>query len=173
MTGTTLTAYDPVNETQRRFLNAVASSDQGYSLQGSGDWAGVASRYGLDYSDNYDKAAGSWYLAQETYARATGHALEADLAAGELDGVESVLSSIWPSITGSQSAPQGLAQSLVGATGAASGEVAGEETSQSEGPVTNLFQRGGLVIIGGIIILVGLFALFRGDAVRQVVQAAS
>lgn len=143
-----------------------------------GTWAGVASEYGLNFNNPQDQNAGAWYTAQQA-----DPTLESDLQAGNYSKVVNAIKGIWPSVMGSFSNPQGLA----GAIGAGAGApIAGASTdpaapanaADSANPfaiIENWFLRGGLIIIGGIVVLIALYFLLSNKGyvpkVSKVVRA--
>lgn len=154
-------------------------------------WDSLASQYGLNFQNTSDQEAGAWYLAQQTYQSKTGGSLYGALSGGNYSSVQSALASIWPSVTGNQAAPQGLAASLAGGQGSnltfpgssssasgastssgTSSTASGNSANQSEsgvgtlfGDIENWFERGGLIIVGGLIIIVALWALLASQKV--------
>ena len=141
-------------------------------------WDSIASQYNLNFSNPADQQAGAWYLAQQAYQSNTGGSLETALQSGTptaLQGVQSALQSIWPSVGGSGAAPQGLANDLLSGTGASlpggsggGSTSAGANTSSGGGLVGTIEQfavRFGLIIIGGIIVIVALWQLLSSQGV--------
>lgn len=131
-----------------------------------GTWADIAGKYNLDFDNPSDQNAGAWYLAQQAYTSKTGRSLADALAAGDYSSIQSALGNIWPSVNGNAAAPQGLAANLangVGATlagtDAASGGAAPSSPFGIVANVENWFQRFGLIVVGGIIIIAALWAL--------------
>lgn len=131
-----------------------------------GTWADIAGKYNLDFANPSDQNAGAWYLAQQTYAAKTGGSLTDALSKGDFSSVQSALGNIWPSVNGNAAAPQGLAANLangVGATlagtDAASGGAAPSSPFGIVANVENWFQRFGLIVVGGIVIIAALWAL--------------
>lgn len=147
-----------------------------------GTWDQVASTYDLNFSNPSDQSAGAWYYAEQTYAAKTGGSLSDALSSGNYSSIQSALSGVWPSVTGNQAAPQGLAADLASGTGAtgatattsasgstpagtsASGTSAAASTSLWSN-IATYFQRFGLIIIGGIIIIAALWALLADKGV--------
>ena len=131
-------------------------------------WDAVAKEHGLNFSNPQDQNAGAWYAAQQADPN-----LEADLSSGNYSKVQSILQSIWPSVTGNQANPAGLAAALGGGVGAdipggamATPTPAGSQTSAPTswfGVVENWFLRGGLIIIGGLVIIVALYFLLSRE----------
>jgi len=127
-------------------------------------WDSVASQYNLNFSNPQDQSAGAWYVAQQAYSNATGGDLSTALSQGNYGSVQSALASIWPSVAGNAAAPQGLAANLASGTGAAI-PGASAAAAPASAPVTiftsieNWFERGGLIIIGGLVIIAALWAL--------------
>lgn len=149
-----------------------------YQFQPS-TWAGVASEYGLNFNNPQDQNAGAWYTAQQA-----DPTLESDLQSGNYSKVQSLLAKIWPSVAGSASNPQGLG----GAIGAGAGStIAGASTdpaspsaataADSANPfaiIENWFLRGGLIIVGGIVVVIALyFLLSNNGAIPKVSKVVS
>jgi len=146
-------------------------------------WDPLATQYGLNFQNPNDQAAGAWYEAQQTYAAKTGgNSLEAALASGNYSDVQSALSNVWPSVTGNGAAPAGLAADLSAALGNGSGGgstasngtsgTANANTGVSSGSsgglisdIENFFVRGGLIIVGGIVVLVALWLILSDNGV--------
>ncbi len=129
-----------------------------------GTWKDVASKFGLNFQNPADQDAGAWYTAQ-----AADPNLESDLSSGAFGKVQAALSRIWPSVSGSASNPTGLA-GLLGSGADTSGNVAplnnatGDPKSSSLNPfavIENWFLRGGLIIVGVLVIMVALYFLLR------------
>lgn len=148
-----------------------------------GTWDPLANEYGLNFQNSSDQAEGAWYYAQQTYAQKTGGSLETALQNGDYASVQSALSGVWPSVTGNGSS-QGLAYNLsngIGANLGLSGSSSGSATSSQSGGtatsgITEWFQRFGLILIGGLIILIALWQLLSQTGAvpspRQTVKAA-
>lgn len=118
-----------------------------------GTWDQIASQFGLNFQNPSDQAAGAWYLAQQSYANATGNDLTTALANGDTSNVNSVLASVWPSLGNGQ---------------AAAGTTSTGSSSQSGGLWANIedfFVRFGLIIVGGAIVLIALWALLSNAGV--------
>lgn len=140
-----------------------------------GTWASIAQRYGLDFRKPADQNAGAWYLAQETYRQRTGGDLTEALQNGQYSAIQSALSPVWASATGSGSLPGGLANALQ--TGAGSSILDGvtkffsdplginKATGDIQSYVYDLFTRGGIIIVGALIILVALYFLLAQSGV--------
>lgn len=156
-----------------------------------GTWDSIASQFDLNFQNVGDQEAGAWDLAQQTYATNTGGgSLESDLQAGNYSRIQSALSSIWPSVSGNAAAPQGLAGSLAAGTGAplsfpgaapaisSDGSSSGASSSSGSGgglisDIENWFLRFGLIVIGGIVIVIALWALLsQTGAVPSPAKAA-
>ena len=81
--------------------------------------------------------------------------------------IQSALAGLWPSVTGSETAPQGLASQLEAnisnvngnAVSSAASPAAGTTATASASGLSGFFVRGGLLFVGGLIIVVGLWAL--------------
>ncbi len=140
-------------------------------------WRDVASRYGLNFENPLDQQAGAWYLAQETYLSKTGRSLDSDLNTGNVGQLEEALANVWPSVTGNGAAPQGLERNFLDGVGQALGNLLSNGglpgrigTTGGGFDIQNIFQRGGLIILGGVIVLVALWVVLAntgaGDADR-------
>jgi hypothetical protein len=136
-----------------------------------GTWDDVASQHGLNFQNAQDQNAGAWYLAQDTYARKTGGDLETDLNAGLFSKVQSALQSVWPSVTGNAASPQGLAGALgagIGAPIAGASQAAPVNDAAPSNPfavIENWFLRGGLILIGAIVVIVSLWWLLSNQGI--------
>lgn len=139
-----------------------------------GTWGEVASQHNLNFQNPQDQDAGAWYYAQDRYAQATGGSLSDALAAGQYSSVQDALKEEWPSVMGNAASPRGLAGALGDMTGDYSGVNASDiiganqnamnEQDASGGlfsTIENWFLRGGLIIVGLIIIGVALFFLVK------------
>jgi muramidase (phage lysozyme) len=151
-----------------------------------GTWDTIASKYGLNFGSASDQSAGAWYLAQQQYSAATGgQSLETALQQGNYSSIQSALGSTWTSVKGNANLPQGLATALGGfisnatsaggatgaATGAASAGTAGGSAPPSGsgsggglvswalGGLSDIFARGGLIVLGVVVIAIALYAL--------------
>lgn len=148
-----------------------------------GTWRDVASRYGLDFSRQSDQNAGAWYLAEETYYNRTGRSLDADLDAGDFGRLESSLASIWPSVTGNGANPQGLVAALTGGGGqdgktyGDTGKTEVQERRSLMDNVASFFSRGGLIIVGAVVVFVALWFILADTGVvpspTQVAKSAA
>lgn len=146
----------------------VSHAAGAYQFQ-PGTWRGIASKYGLNFQSNSDQDAGAWYLAQETYANKTGRSLDADLDAGYLDKINSALYSTWTSVFGNAANPKGLAAAIgegIGAELSPGATGTGTPSFDWTSPVSSTvdivksyFVRGGMIIVGSLILLVALWAL--------------
>lgn len=171
-------AYNPDDPLQQGFLAALEGGSS-YSPNGSGnpfgfssgEWASLASTYGLNPSSASDQAEGAWYLAQQDYATSTGGgSLEGALESGQYSSVQSALANLWPAVQGNQSEPQGLSSALgtdisqftANAASPASGASADSPAAPASG-IAGLFQRGGLLLVGGVVIAVAIWALFKKE----------
>lgn len=138
-----------------------------------GTWDEIASQYNLNFSNPQDQNAGAWYEAQQAYSQKTGGDLETDLNAGLFTKVQSALGSIWPSVSGNAAAPQGLAATLASGGGAtiAGGSTAAPVSSDQSQPsgilptIENWFLRGGLLVVGTLVILVSLWMLMANHGI--------
>jgi len=141
-------------------------------------WDSLAAQYGLNFSNPSDQDAGAWYLAEQTYASATGGNLEQALQSGDYQSVQSALASVWPSVTGNGAAPQGLAASLASGQGAtlpatsSSGSTAGKTGSGAASggsgiiaTIEDFFVRFGLIIVGGVIVIVALWQILSSQGI--------
>jgi len=130
-----------------------------------GTWAEVASEHNLNFQNPEDQNAGAWYYAQDRYAQATGRDLSSALQADDYASVQDALKEEWPSVQGNAANPYGLAGAL--ASGGSAGDVVngatGEQPQQAGlfTTIENWFLRGGLIIVGLIIIGVALFFLVK------------
>jgi hypothetical protein len=148
-----------------------------------GTWDSVASSLGLNNFSPSSQNEAAWQYAQTTYANATGGDLETALQSGQFSSVQHALASVWPSLNGNASEPGGFAAYEAsggtgssaytgagggGGSGAGGGSAAGagqSSTSPSLGflgsitDVEQFFVRGGILIIGGVVILVALWQL--------------
>lgn len=153
-----------------------------------GTWDAIASKYGLNFSNSADQNAGAWYLAQETYSKNNGgQSLEDALQNGEYSSVQSALSKVWPSVTGNGAAPGGLANDLSQGIGASipvdataapvdgGSSTTGNASGGLFSDIENWFIRGGLILIGGIVVALALWALLAHENIvpepSQVVKA--
>ena len=117
----------------------------------------------MNFSNPYDQDSGAWYNAQAKYAAATGGAsLDADLDAGLFEKVRSALSREWTSLRDNPSrcletlAAGAGAELQPGATDTAGTPSFFESPLQS---ISAFFVRGGMLLVGSIILLVALWAL--------------
>ena len=139
-----------------------------------GTWDKIASEFGLNFANPADQDAGAWYEAQQTYASATGgQSLETALQSGNYSSVQSALASVWPSVLGNAASPSGLAGALAGGNGATlpgasvtpSSTSSGSSSTSLIGTVESFFVRSGLIILGGLVIVVSLWALLAQQGV--------
>jgi len=138
-------------------------------------WDSLAQTYGLNFADPTNQDEGAWLYAQQYFAQHTGGAsLEQALQSGNYNQVQSVLSPIWPSVTGNAAAPGGISTSLTTGAGASlassptdagSGSGATGGTGSVVGTVEDFFVRFGLIIIGGIILIVALWQLLSNQGI--------
>lgn len=141
-------------------------------------WDSLAQQFNLDFSNPGDQNAGAWIEAQQTYTAKTGGSLEDALKAGNFGAVQTSLASIWPSVTGNAATPQGIAHDLANGIGATLPASSGGVTStpapsfdimhpiaSSEAIAQNLFVRGGLIIVGAVIVLVALWFLLSSKGI--------
>lgn len=142
-----------------------------YQFQPS-TWDSVASEYGLNFQNPADQSAAAWNLAANTYAANNGGAsLESALASGNYASVANTLGSTWTSLSANELSsafssgaanPTGAAAS--GGTSTASGGVMSTIANalgiaQIEETITNLFVRGGVFVLGFLLIAFGLYYL--------------
>lgn len=150
-----------------------------------GTWDSIASEYDLNFQNPSDQSEGAWYEAEQADPN-----LESQLQSGDYSAIQSALQSIWPSVTGNQAAPQGLAASLsqaisaeasgtagttTGGTTATSGTTGGTTVTPSPAAaassgglfswIGDQFARGGLIIVGTVVILVALWMLLSNQGV--------
>lgn len=171
-------------------LAGAATDQYGFPLQASGTNS-VAGTYQFKHG-TYDDVAGAlgltdfsqssqneaaWYYAEKTYTANTGGSLYDALAAGNFTSVQNALGSVWPSVLGNGAAPGGLAASLAGGQGAnvpfdgGAGTAPGQHFGGALNPenwvedIENWFERGGLIIVGGLIVIVSLWALLSQTGV--------
>ena len=147
-----------------------------------GTWDAIASKFGLNFQNPQDQAAGAWYEAQQVYASTTGgQSLETALQTGHYSEVQSALASTWTSVTGSGGLPQGLAGALSadGSAVTSGTTTAGGAASTSPatglaslpiiggaiGSVENFFIRGGLIFIGIILVAIALWKLLSNQGI--------
>lgn len=138
-----------------------------------GTWKLYAQQYGLNWKNPADQNAAAWYYAQDEYAKNHGGSLVDALNHGDYLSIQNALGNAWPSVFGNAAAPHGLAADLQAGVGASilggapsSGAAAGSSGSGGGflGNIEQWFQRAGLIIIGGLIILVALWRLMQsGD----------
>lgn len=169
-------------------LSNAATDKYGFPLQPSGSnvssaagtyqflhgtYDSVAGELGLtDFSQSSQNEA-AWYEAEKTYAAKTGGSLYDALKAGNYTSVQNALGSVWPSVFGNGAAQGGLAASLASGAGApvASGNssaVASPATGSPQGllgDIENWFERFGLIAIGGLIVIVSLWALLSQQGI--------
>jgi muramidase (phage lysozyme) len=151
-----------------------------------GTWDTIASEYGLNFANQSDQEAGAWYLAEQTFAAnapgTDGGSLETALQKGDYSAIQTALGTNgavkaqWTSVGGNAAAPQGLAADIASGTGANLGGSTGTSTAASTtgssdasstggitGSISSLFQRGGLILIGAIIICIALWKLLADN----------
>jgi|SRR5215469_2788043 len=152
----------------------------------SGTWQNLATQFGLNFQNPTDQEAGAWYLAQATYAQKTGgQSLEQALASGDFSSIQSALAGIWPSVMGNAAAPSGLASTLSVGGGPqlspgsdiAQAPITGTSTNGGSGgggiisDIENWFERGGLILIGGLIAIVALFFVIKEGGPGKAIKA--
>jgi hypothetical protein len=141
-----------------------------------GTWDEIAATYGLNFGKPEDQSAGAWYTAQDTFAKATGGgSLEDALTSGHYDQVQQALGGTWPSVYGNANLPQGLSGALpttiaqasdaLGSAGSGSSAATAQTgwripfLSDALDNVEAFFVRGGLVLLGLIIIAIALWII--------------
>jgi hypothetical protein len=139
-----------------------------------GTWENIARRFNLDFRNTADQHAGAWYLAEETYrANTGGRSLNADLDAGEHRYLEDALANVWPSVTGNGANPGGLVQAmeipLPGPfdLGRRAGQAIAGGASEVGGNIASFFTRGGLVLVGAVVVFVALWFILADNGVVQ------
>jgi hypothetical protein len=134
-----------------------------------GTWDGIAEQYGLNFANPADQNAGAWYLAQQTYAQKTGGNLEDAIANGDYGGIASALGGQWQSL---RTDPHQFIDAITSGTGAAipsgatsttaSGYIGGGLNPMNwPAYIEDWFLRGGLIIVGGLVIIVTLYVLME------------
>lgn len=146
----------------------VSHAAGAYQFQ-PGTWAGIASKYNLDFRNKSDQDAGAWYLAQEDYTARTGRDLTADIEGGAWSKIASGLKSTWTSVTSSSLASGASAELSPGATPS---EGTPSFFSDPLGATTTYFVRGAMIAVGIVILGVALWALLsRAGMVPASVKA--
>lgn len=143
-----------------------------------GTWRGIARKYGLNFANPSDQDAGAWYNAQERYARETGgRSLDADLDAGLFEQVRKALAREWTSLRDN---PRQFLNVLASGASAELAPGATDTTgtpSFFESPIqaaASYFVRGGLILVGVVILLVALWALLsQSDLVPNAIKLGS
>lgn len=148
-------------------------------------WDAYAATYNLNFGNTEDQKAAAWYLAQDTYSQATGRSLSDALAAKDYSSIQTALAPVWPSVTGNGASPEGLSGSL--ASGKGSDLPSGSTPISSDTSTINpflhpvqylqdQFQRWGLLLVGGILMLIALWWLLADQGVvpspKDVVKTA-
>lgn len=161
-------AYNPDDPLQQSFLSALvdAGNLSGLPADQSG-LQNVAAEYGINLSTASGDNEALWDLAQQQYSTSTGgQSLETALQTpSAFSNIQSALAGLWPSVTGSETAPQGLASQLEANISNINGNAVSSAASPAAGTTTTasglsgFFVRGGLLFVGGLIIVVGLWAL--------------
>lgn len=178
-----LVAYDPNDAAQNNLVGSILASgitEGAAPTSFSSSLNDVASAHGLNLSNTNDQAAAIWYNAQQDFATNTGGSLETALDQNNYAAVQSGLSSDLPTVNGSSGAPQGLAASLVSGIGNAilgtidPGAVASNamtaagiapQATTFSGAIENWLTRGGLIVIGGIVLIVALWLLLSDQGI--------
>ena len=145
-----------------------------------GTWDPLASTYGLNFSNPQDQSAGAWYEAQQVYQQKTGGSLMDALSSGNYASVQQALAGTWPSVSGNAATNgQSLAYDLANGIGAgntqagpsagtptdaktgstAGGPTIGSMLSGTASSIDNFFVRGGLIVVGAIVLVVALWQL--------------
>lgn len=151
-----------------------------------GTWSDVAGALGLNFQHPEDQDQAAWTLAAQTYLNKTGGSLEAALANHDYGSITDALKGVWPSATGNGAAPGGWAATLgnlaqgagavlgtvfpgsqavaaVGATGVGAMtqgvQAAGNAGVQAGSAIEGFFVRGGLIVLGAIVVIVALWYL--------------
>ena len=139
-----------------------------------GTWKIVAEQYGLNFANPADQDAGAWYNAQRVYSARTGRSLDDDLNAGLWDSVKTGLQGEWQGILTNP----GKFLSIL-SDGVASEVSPGVTTSTGTpsfitSPIqaaSAYFVRGGMILVGGLILGVALWALLsKADVLPNVVS---
>ena len=167
-----------------------------------GTWGPIASKFGLNFKNPQDQYSGAWELAQQTYQAKTGGSLIDALQAGDYSSVQSALAGVWPSVggngaTGGKSLAYDLAHGIGASNGpsgpsattptdattgvTAGGPTIGSMISSAASGIENFFVRGGLILVGAIVVGLALWQLLSqhssvpspGDAVKAAGQAAA
>lgn len=143
-----------------------------------GTWDTLAAKFGLNFQNPQDQNEGAWLYAQQVYSQKTGGSLTDALNNGDFTSIQSALSGVWPSVNGNGSS-QGLAYNLangIGAnintnsTGASQvkgtpfGATSGAGTSSSGSGIAGYFVRGGLIVVGVLILVVALWQLLSQNS---------
>jgi hypothetical protein len=181
-------AFDPNDQAQQNLVGSIVAS--GLTMGGAptsfaSSLNDTASAHGLDLSNPSDASAAIWYTAQQDYSASTGNSLETSLQQNNFAAVQSGLAQDLPTATGSSGAPQGLASSLlsgigtsiynaINPMGAAADMVTGalgltdnsDSTANTWGAaIENWLLRGGLIIVGVIVLAVALWLLLSDKGV--------
>lgn len=139
-----------------------------------GTWRAVAAKYGLNFRNKADQDAGAWYNAQQVYERKTGRSLDTDLDAGRFETVRQALSNEWTSLR--DNPRQFLSILGDGVTAEASPGATGTPSffSSPIQAVSTYFVRGGMILVGALILLVALWALLsKADVLPDAVSVDS
>jgi hypothetical protein len=130
-----------------------------------GTWDALAKKYGLNFQSASDQNEGAWYYAQQVYSQKTGGSLSDALAAGDYSSVQSALAGVWPSVTGNGSS-KGLAYNLANGKGAtlpggqaSTQNAPGAMSVSSDSSLTSWLVRGGLLIVGALVLVVALWQM--------------
>ena len=139
-----------------------------------GTWKIVAEQFNLNFANPSDQDAGAWYNAQRVYSAKTGRSLDADLDAGLWDKVRTGLQGEWQGILVNPSKFLSILSDGVAS------EVAPGATDTSGTPnfltspiqaTAAYFVRGGMILVGAIILVVALWALLsKADLVPNAVS---
>lgn len=121
-----------------------------------GTWKSVASKYNLNFQSKADQDAGAWYLAQSDYTARTGRSLTDDLATGSYAKVASALKTTWTSISAG-SVAKGMSSELQ--PGPSNEGSTPSLISDPIGAISTYFVRGGMVLVGSVILAIALWAM--------------
>lgn len=132
-----------------------------------GTWGNIAKKYNLNFANPFDQDQGAWYNAQERYARETGRSLDADLDAGLFEQIRRGLSREWTSLRDNPTRFLEIVSNGAGAELSPGPTSPGGTPSIFTNPIgaaSSYFVRGGMILVGAVILLVALwFLLSRND----------
>lgn len=133
-------------------------------------WSGVASQYGLNFKNSADQDAGAWYLAQSDYAKNTGRDLYTDLQEGNYTNIAAGLKTTWTSITGG-SISAGMNSELSPGASTSPATSAASFLTDPVGTASAYFVRGGMILVGIVILGIALWALLsRANVLPEAVS---